>query len=424
MSENKLFQFLKFKRCWMNQNEIKQIFEVGETNALNGMIIGKLSDGETVALPNDGKFNGHALVVGASGTMKTFGVIYTGVLQAIKNEESIVVCDNRGACLETFDSLLKSRGYEIEILDLNEPALSAGWDLLAGVREHSEEAGLITNTILGNAKIDLAFDDATKQLMKALILYAAEQKDGTFKDVIKMSKSSVSALKNIFERLSKESPAHMAFLLASQASSPETCLDKVRTAFESLDDPEYLNILNGGDFDFAKPCRSKCAYFINVNTYETSVASDVITGLFLAKFLYEIYRYIDKNRSDCIPVNILLDNINSLGLVGGDASYLAKTLPTAECNKIFFTIAVSSIRDLRDRFSSIYAKSIAGCCDLCMMLGCTDDETAEAAADRCELTTEQVLKIPQDELLVFARGNKPIRLKKFYFKEHPVFAGV
>ena len=119
-------------------------------------------------------------------------------------------------------------------------------------------------------------------------------------------------------------------------------------------------------------------------------------------------------------------------------------------------IAVQSLGQLQNRYPNNLWAEIVGNCDIQLMLGCTDDVTADYISDRSGemsiqvdstmtvkktvalaqvipqyretqgqgrrklLTPDEVLRLPHEEMLVIIRGQNMLKLKKFDYTRHPM----
>ena len=159
-----------------------------------------------------------------------------------------------------------------------------------------------------------------------------------------------------------------------------------------------------------------------------------------------------------MPVNLILDEFNNIGKLGGaaDGSDFARTLSVVRSRAIYVTLAVQSLGQLQNRYPNNLWAEIVGNCDLQVMLGCTDDLTAEYFSSRSGdmsiqvnstmtvrqtmavaqvipqyrqtqgqgkrrlLTPDEVLRLPNQELLVVIRGHNLLKLEKVDYTELPM----
>ena len=106
-----------------------------------------------------------------------------------------------------------------------------------------------------------------------------------------------------------------------------------------------------------------------------------LSSLFFAFLFIKLTRFADSTPGmRCpVPVNLILDEFNNIGKLGGaaDGSDFARTLSVVRSRAIYVTLAVQSLGQLQNRYPNNLWAEIVGNCDLQVMLGCTDDLTAE-----------------------------------------------
>ena len=151
-----------------------------------------------------------------------------------------------------------------------------------------------------------------------------------------------------------------------------------------------------------------------------------------------------------MPVNLILDEFNNVGRIGGaaDGSDFARALSVIRSRDIRVMIAVQSLGQLQNRYPNNLWAEIIGNADIQLMLGCTDDVTAqyfsarsgdmsikvdststtrqtmavaqfipqyrqtEGQGRRNLLTPDEVLRMPKEELLSNIRGCNVLKLRK------------
>ncbi|MBR3116282.1 MAG: type IV secretory system conjugative DNA transfer family protein [Bacilli bacterium] len=72
--------------------------------------------------------NMHTLVIGATGSGKTAGVINPTMKMLMKAKESIIITDPKGEIYEDNYKLLKDQGYQIIVLNFREPQKGSCWN--------------------------------------------------------------------------------------------------------------------------------------------------------------------------------------------------------------------------------------------------------------------------------------------------------
>ena len=185
-----------------------------------------------------------------------------------------------------------------------------------------------------------------------------------------------------------------------------------------------------------------------------------LSSLFFSFMFIKLTRYADgrpNGRCD-VPVNLILDEFNNVGRIGGaeDGSDFARSLSVVRSRDIRVMLAVQSLGQLQNRYPKNLWSEIIGNCDIQLMLGCTDDVTAEYISARSGdmsvqvnstmtvrqtiavaqvipqyrhtegqgrrrlLTPDEVLRLPNEELLCIIRGHNILKLNKLDFTRHPM----
>lgn len=96
---------------WMSEKEMRSVLEVAGPERAKGIILGKTERGSVICLPEDTRLNKHIAVFGASGTMKSRGVIRPALFQSIRRGESVVVADPKSEMFADTAELFKKHGY-------------------------------------------------------------------------------------------------------------------------------------------------------------------------------------------------------------------------------------------------------------------------------------------------------------------------
>ena len=453
---------------WMTAREMKEVFELTTPSKAEGNILGQ-HKGTLVCLPKDTRLNKHTAIFGASGTMKSRAVIRNAIFQAIKRGESVLVSDPKSELYSDTSELFRKNGYEVKVFNLVDPTHSDTWNCMSDIANDTLMAQVLTNVVIGNTsqgKGDHFWDNGETNLLKALVLYIAlddhrtpDQKN--LWEVYQMLiNSSEKDLTNAFKKLPFGHPAKAPYNLFAQAS------DNVRsgillglgTRLQVLQNKEVARLISGSSIDLTAPGRRKCAYFIILSDQETSMA--FLSSLFFSFLFIKLTRFADScpGGSCMVPVNLILDEFNNIGRIGGasDGSDFARSLSVIRSRDIRVTLAVQSLGQLQNRYPNNLWAEIIGNCDIQLMLGCTDDVTANYFSARSGdmsiqvqstmmtkqsmalaqvipqyretqghgrrklLTPDEVLRLPPNEMLVVIRGQNILKLTKFDYTNHPM----
>lgn len=453
---------------WMDEKEMRDVLEITTPVKAEGVILGEYK-GNTVCMPKDTKLNRHIAIFGASGTMKSRAVIRNALFQAIKRGESVIITDSKAELYADTAEMYRKNGYEVKVFNLINPEHSDSWNCMSDLNGDTLMAQVLTNVVIGNTssgKGDHFWDNGEANLLRALILYVDQDRTrsadmkhlpAVYQMLTQNSEKQLSAL---FEKLPLDHPARAPYNLFAQAS------DTVRsgiilglgTRLQVMQDKAVQNITSRSDIDLTAPAKKKCAYYIILSDQDATMA--FLSSLFFSCMFIKLTRYADSTTSgSCdVPVNLILDEFNNIGRIGGaaDGSDFCRALSTIRGRNIRVMLAVQSLGQLQNRYPQNLWSEIVGNCDIQLMLGCTDDVSAEYFSARSGdmsievnstmtvrrtiavaqvipqyrhtegqgrrrlLTPDEVLRLPNEELLCIIRGHNVLKLKKLDYTKHPM----
>lgn len=451
---------------WMTENEMREILEISSIEKAEGTILGEYK-GKAVCMPTDTRLNRHIAVFGASGTMKSRAIIRNALFQALKRGESVIITDSKGEMYADTSEMYRKAGYDVKIFNLVSPEHGDSWNCMSDLNGDTLMAQVLTNVIIGNTssgKGDHFWDNGEGNLLKALILLVDQDKSRSpdmkhLSAVYQMlTQNSERQLTAIFEKLPLDHPARAPYNLFAQSSDTvkSGIILGLGTRLQVMQNQAVQKITSRSDIDLSAPGKRKCAYYIVLSDNETSMA--FLSSLFFSFLFIKLTRYADAQpEGRClIPVNLILDEFNNVGRIGGapDGSDFARTLSVVRSRDIRVMLAVQSLGQLQNRYANNLWSEIIGNCDIQLMLGCTDDVTADYFSERSGdmsvmvnttmtvrqtiavaqvipqyrqtegqgrrrlLTPDEVLRLPNEEMLVVIRGCNVLKLNKLDFTKH------
>lgn len=453
---------------WMTEKELKSVLELTTADKATGMILGERK-GQLVCLPENTRLNRHCAIFGASGTMKSRAVIRNALFSIIRRGESALIADPKSEMYADTAELFRQNGYEVKVLNLVDPLHGDSWNCMSDLNGNTMMAQVLTNVIIGNTsngKSDHFWDNGEANLLKALVLYTEfdnslppERKNLAYVYQL-LTRNTEKTLSLMFEQLPMEHPARAPYNLFSQSSDTvkSGIILGLGTRLQVLQNEAVKQLVSYSDIDLTAPGRHKCAYYIILSDQETSMA--FLSSLFFSFLFIKLTRFADLSpEGRCpIPVNLILDEFNNIGRIGGapDGSDFCRSLSVIRSRDIRVMLAVQSLGQLQNRYPNNLWAEIIGNCDIQLMLGCTDDVTADYISDRSGdmsiqvdstmtvkktvavaqvipqyretqgqgkrklLTPDEVLRLPHEEMLVIIRGQKMLKLNKFDYTNHPM----
>lgn len=462
---------------WMSDREKKTIYNVTSVTGTKGMILGADSavpwdgpyHGKVVSLKKDSRLNPHMAIFGASGTGKTRSVVRPAVFQAINRGESCVLTDPKGELYNDTSQLFRENGYEVKVFNLVSPMNSDGWNCMSDLQGDSLLAAVLANVIIGNTSSgrgDHFWDNGEMNLLKALILYVdqnpmykPEEKNlGTVYTMV--TNKTPDELKVLFDVLPDDHPAKAPYNLFAQSDAKvqQGIVLGLGTRLGVIQDKLVKQLISNADIELTAPGDHKCAYYVILSAQDSTM--QFLSSLFFSLFFIKLTRFGDKQPKGRlpVPVNVILDEFCNIGRIGGaaDGSDFAKVVSVVRSYGIKIMMIIQSLGQLQNRYPNNLWAELIGNCDTQISLGCTDDVTAKYISDRSGtvsidvvseakqkktiaiaqfipqyresvgagkralLTQDEVLRFPNEELLVFTRGQNALRLYKLDYTKYPM----
>lgn len=446
---------------WMTKKEMKLVLEITSPENAKGIILGQ-KDGSVICLPTETMLNKHLCVFGASGTMKSRAIVRPYLFQSIKRGDSVILTDPKSELYNDTAELFRQGGYKVRVFNLLNPEHSDSWNCMADLDGDTMMAQILTNVIISNTgkgKTDHFWDNGEGNLLKSLILYIDQDSTRTPESkhlpaVYQMlTQNTERSLSAIFDKLPISHPAKAPYNLFAQAS------DTVRagivlglgTRLQVLQNEAIRKITSKSELDLSEPGKTKCAYFVILSDQESS--TEFISSLFFSFLFIKLTRYADSTPEQrCkIPVNIVFEELNNVGQL----DTYPRRLSVARSRAIQVCHVVQSLAQFKNRYPEEQWAEIVGNCDTQIMLGCTEEQTAEYFSARSGdmsvevnstmtvrqsiaiaqmipqyrqteglgkrrlLTPDEVFRIPNKEMLIIIRGEKMLRAHKFDYTGHP-----
>lgn len=452
---------------WMPKDRIGLVLDVTpeiHVEKIRGDILGADEDNNIFSVPIDSHMNRHVAVFGASGTMKSRAYSRNKIIVSALRGESLVITDPKGELLEDTAEYLRKKGYEIRILNLVNPELSNGWNFLLEIeREGDIMAQTIANIIIqntGGPKPDHFWDSAEMNLLKALMLYVAENS----KITTNMPKAYEMLTK--FDRIEdltalfngpSVSPAALQpynlFLKAAENVRGNVMIG-LGSRLQVFQNKSICQMASRDEIDLEAPAKRKCAYFCILSDTDSSL--NFISSLFFSMLFIKLVKYVDTEckglrKGTNIPVNFVLDEFPNIGLIPD----FTKKISTIRSRNLNVSVIFQNLTQLENRYPDGQWEEILGNCDVQLFLGCTDLTTAEYISKRSGvvsvlsdtkakdwnemsaveyqphyresktigkrylLNPDEVLTLPIDQCLIILRGQKLMKAHKFDYTRHP-----
>lgn len=226
---------------WMNANEAKKEFTVGDIYNVTETIYGMFDDRGSKVVgykkPEKASGNQNRMIFGSPGTGKSYAYGTTELCQAIRRGDSFGTTDPSGEHCRRLAPLAKAKGYTVWILNLVDPIHSSFWNCVNETINH--QTGRIDGTKLNNfaeiymknssdlsAKQDQFWVAAGTNLLKAAIGHASWIREEYI----------LSSYRELYKKISKKSKERDIILERKMVGmvSFKWCEERIRKTAEEF----------------------------------------------------------------------------------------------------------------------------------------------------------------------------------------------
>ena len=373
---------------------------------------------------------------------------------------SYVFTDPKVELYDTTAGYLKEQGYDIKVLNLVRPQYSDGYNPLMHIASELD-VDVIANTIVKGQKTDSGsdpyWDDMAEMLLKALIYYLIatrpeeEQNLASCAELVRAANKNGGSnlLSDLMSQLPYDHPARMYY--KSIEIAPEKTYGSILSSLQSklgkFDSKEIAELTSTDTINFEEIGSKKTAVY--VISSDTHTAYDFLLTIFFSQMIQQLYDYADQNGGRLKErTYFILDEFANIGKIPD----FDKKISTSRSRGISFSVILQNI----DLLEAVYEKSyetIMGNCDTHVFLGSNSFKTVEyfskqlgektidrdnisinkdkqnhrtgkSLSDqimaRALMTPDELRRLDNDLCIIFEKGLKPVKAKKFYYFKHPM----
>ena len=408
--------------------------------------------------------NLNILVVGGSGSGKTRFFCKPGIMSV---NCSYLIVDPKGEMLRSTGYLLKEEGYDIKVFDLIHPRQSDGYNPFTYIRDDPDVLKLMDNLVKNTTppkgasndpfweKAEIALDSA----LMLYLLYEAPVEEQNFEmlmfmlecaRVMEEDEQYQSPLDLLFQTLEERDPSHIAvreYKVDKQAAgkTAKSILVTASVRLAAFIFPQYAAMMQTDEMDFASLGERKRAIFCVIPVNDGSM--NYLVSMLLTQCFQQLYLRADERYNGRLPVPVRVIQDEWANVAQPD-SY-PKVLATCRSYNIGINIIVQNIQSIKALYKDEW-EGIIGNCDTLLFLGGGNEPTSlefvskllgkETVHTRTRgqtkgrsgsssvnfqqtgrdlMTPDEIRMLPTNDALLFIRGEKPVRDKKYNIKKHP-----
>lgn len=408
--------------------------------------------------------NLNILVVGGSGSGKTRFFCKPGIMSV---NCSYLIVDPKGEMLRSTGYLLKEEGYDVKVFDLIHPRQSDGYNPFTYIRDDPDVLKLMDNLVKNTTppkgasndpfweKAEIALDSA----LMLYLLYEAPVEEQNFEmlmfmlecaRVMEEDEQYQSPLDLLFQTLEERDPSHIAvreYKVYKQAAgkTAKSILVTASVRLAAFIFPQYAAMMQTDEMDFASMGERKRAIFCVIPVNDGSM--NYLVSMLLTQCFQQLYLRADERYNGRLPVPVRVIQDEWANVAQPD-SY-PKVLATCRSYNIGINIIVQNIQSIKALYKDEW-EGIIGNCDTLLFLGGGNEPTSlefvskllgkETVHTRTRgqtkgrsgsssmnfqqtgrdlMTPDEIRMLPTNDALLFIRGEKPVRDKKYDIKKHP-----
>ena len=224
-------------------------------------------------------------------------------------------------------------------------------------------------------------------------------------------------------------------------------LSSLQSKLGKFDSEEIAEVTSTNTIDFREIGSKKTAVY--VISSDTHTAYDFLLTIFFSQMIQHLYDFADENGGALpMPTYFILDEFANIGRIPD----FDKKISTSRSRKISFSVILQNL----DQLEAVYKDSfetIIGNCDTHVFLGSNSQKTveyfskalgektiqresisinrdrqnwkqgsseSEQVMGRALLTPDELRRFDNDYCIIFEKGIKPIKAKKYYYFEKPI----
>ena len=322
------------------------------------------------------------------------------------------------------------------------------------------DVDVIANTIVrgqsdtSNEK-DPYWTDMSEMLLKALIYYLLatrpeeEQNIASCAELVRAANNNggENLLSDLINELPYDHPARMYY--KSIEIAPDKTYSSILSSLQSklgkFDSKEIAELTSTNTIDFEDIGKKKTVVY--VISSDTHSAYDFLLTIFFSQMIQQLYDYADNNGGAVkVPIFFILDEFANIGKIPD----FDKKISTSRSRKISFSVILQNL----DQLEAVYKENhetIMGNCDTHLFLGSNSQKTVEyfskalgektisrdsisinkdkddwkqgkSVSDqimaRALLTPDELRRLENDICIIYEKGIKPIKAKKYYYFDY------
>ena len=367
------------------------------------------TDAAGIALINDGKKiwvddgDYHNLIIGSTGSGKTQDIIFPMIEILAKHGESMIITDPKGELYEKKSNMLRSKGYNIVLLNFRDPGRGNAWNPMSlpynlyksGNRDKAMELldDLALNILYdeGNKNADPFWEKTSADYFSGLCLGLfddAKEEEINLNSISLMTtvgEEKMGGSTYIKEYFNLKDPGSSAYINASStilapSDTKMSILAVFKQKIKLFASRENLSeMLSYSDFNISDIGKRKTAVFIIVQDEKKTYHS--LVTIFIKQVYETLIDVAQSSPGNKLPVrtNFLLDEFANMPPLKD----VTTMITAARSRAMRFTMIIQNFAQLNEVYGEQNAETIKGNCGNTIYLISTELKALKEISEMC-----------------------------------------
>ncbi len=432
---------------WATNKEMKKMLNLVKTKETTSEFAGVplINDGQNLYV-DDSEF--HSLILGATGSGKTQTIVLPLVESLAKKGESMIVTDPKGEIYEKTATMLRSRGYNVVLLNFRDTLKGNSWNPLALPYSLYQEGNKDkSNELLDDLAMNILYDEKAQSQDPFWEKTSADYFTGLslalFEDAKKeeINLNSINLMttvgeekigntvyiKDYFESKDKASPAYIN--VSSTIMAPNDTKSSILSVFKQkiklFSSRENLSeMLSYSDFDMKDIGRKRTAVFIVIQDEKKTYHS--LVTIFI-KQCYETLIDVAQELGGKLTyrTNFILDEFANMPPLKD----VTTMVTAARSRNIRFNFIIQNFAQLYQVYGKENGETIKGNCgniiylisselsaleEISKMCGEVKSKEKDKTASTPLVTVSDLQRLKEGEIIVLRTRKLPFKTKVCY----------
>ena len=409
----------------------------------DSLILGDGPKGTYSMDPKISQVNNNVLVIAGTGGGKTKSVVEANLLHAF--HQSLTVLLTKRRLLDQYAPLLKSRGYDVKVLDLVNPDRSdVGYDPMLHLSDETDIIGLSKAVVSSSGCTSVAepyWETSAADLFTAFIklarlLYGDEARMADVLELIQKIDfppvldendcDDMSLLRTLnpidqFVALRDKDPQMFMSWLQFSNNAPNT-----RACIRSMLVSAVNSVMTEGIRQImAMPEQLQFTDLVNRKTVLFILTSPVnpalhpFANLALGSLFKELFEYAESLPGGRVPIPLtaICDDFAT----GGKIPNFQQHISIFREKGIAVMMLVQSLSQLDSMYGYPASITIQDNTDNIIYMGGNNLQTAEQMAQRIDKPMNEVLSLPRGQIYLFRSGQKALQMQRYQIFKDPLY---